>query len=289
MKKVLLTVATAGLLSASMVMSVFATTVSKTSEGGAKPYREGTDVYAGVIVDDPDAKIRVMVPTLFAFVVNGSVDGSATEISVENGSLLLPNMKVDVDTEDGQTTNHNYSIQTVGSGEMYFENRSTVKVADASGDYREGIPVNIKGSIKNEGTNASRNYWEHVGTKPTSAKEDFKKYQLVIDGQPFSEADIEDGSFGMADGINLLAPELGYDSVSKTYTNLDEETNFAKVGSREDANFSVNVGGTRGDYKQVEESAKVGTIVWTISYDIKNSDIKTAPDNEFLEKATTAP
>ena len=91
MKKRLLTAAAAGLLSTGMMMNVFA--APDVSEGGAIPYSDGTEVYAGVIMNDPDAKIKVYVPTLFAFVVNGSVDeGAEDAISVENGNLLLPNL-----------------------------------------------------------------------------------------------------------------------------------------------------------------------------------------------------
>ena len=169
MKKRFLTAALTGLLSAGMVMNTAAAPTG--SEGGAIPYSEGTDVYAGVILDDPDAKLKVHVPTLFAFVVNGSLDPSLEkEISVENGNLLLPN----------------------------------VKVAEA--------------------------------------------------------------------------PDLGNGT-----ENLDAG-NFAVIGSRKNVTFGVEVGGTQGNYNQVEESAKVGSIVWTISYDIANDgNIPTAPDKEPQE------
>ena len=185
MKKRLLTAAAAGLLSTGMMMNAFV--APDVSEGGAIPYSDGTEVYAGVIMNDPDAKIKVYVPTLFAFVVNGSVDeGAEDAISVENGNLLLPNLKVEVDTEDGNPEDHDYSIQTVGEGHMYFENCSTAWDEDEP-TARVGVPVEIRGSIKNEGTLESRNYWEHIGTEPTTA--DFKKYRLNVDGIEFSNSE----------------------------------------------------------------------------------------------------
>ena len=122
MKRRFLTAAAAGMMSTAMIMNAFAAP-GTVSEGGAIPYSDGTEVWAGVMLDDPDAKIRVYVPTLFAFVVNGSVtdDGYGIAISEENGNLMLPNMKVAVDTEDGNETDHNYSIQTVGEGHMYLK------------------------------------------------------------------------------------------------------------------------------------------------------------------------
>lgn len=284
MKKRFLTAATAGLLSAGMAMSAFAAP-GEVSEGGAIPYSDGTDVYAGVILKDPDAKIKVYVPTLFAFVVNGSVDSSATDaISVENNNLLLPNLKVEVNEDDGDGPNHSYSIQTVGEGHMYFENCSTARDEENEGA-RIGIPVSIKGSIRNEGTAASRNYWEHVGTKPGTDDADFKHYRLSVDDIVFDTA-TEDGGFGMGEGITLSAPDLGRAGSAGNweYTNLDDG-NYAIAGSQTDVAFGVEVGGQQNDYTQVEESAKVGNIVWTISYDVDNEEgaVDTAPDNDYLE------
>lgn len=282
MKKRMLTAAMAGVMSISMMMSAFAAPGDEVSEGGAVPYSDGTEVYAGVILKDPDAKIKVKVPTLFAFVVNGSVDAGATDaISVGNGNLLLPNIKVEVDENDGSgTDNHSYSIQTVGEGRMYFENCSTARDDDNNGG-RIGIPVSIKGSIRNEGSLASRNYWEHVGTAPGENDADFKHYQLSVDGKAFDKA--ENGGFSMSEAIDLEAPDLGRSgSVGAfTYTNLDAG-NYAITGSQKDVEFDVKVGGQQNDYTQVEESAKVGTIVWTISHEVENDGVDTAPDNDYL-------
>lgn len=261
MKRKLFTAAAAGLLSTAMALSAFAAPTTGT-EGGAIPSTDGTDVYAGVIVDDPDAKIKVYVPTLFAFVVNGSVDENATEaITTENGSLLLPNIKVEANGDDS------YSIQTVGDGRMYFENCSTAKDEDNEGE-RVGIPVSIRGSIKNEGTAESRNGWEHIGTAPTTDEADKKHYRLSVGNIPF-ESEL-DGTFQMQEEIPLEAPDLGRveENGTVTYTNLDEG-NFAIQGTQEEVAFSVEVGGQQNHYQNVEESAKIGNIVWTISYKVK--------------------
>ena len=272
MKKRFLTATLAGLLSTGMVMNAAGAPTG--SEGGAVPYSNGTDVYAGVILDDQDAKLKVYVPTLFAFVVNGSLDQNLdTEISVEKGNLLLPNVKVAVNEEDNSGTgNYGYSIDTVGDGSMYFENCSTAADEDNPGK-RKGIQVNIKGSIKNEGTDRSRNFWKHVYEEPS----DFKQYRLSVEGETFSKLE-KDGSHSMENAIGLEAPDLGDGT-----ENLDAG-NFAVIGNRKNVTFGVEVGGKQGNYNQVEESAKVGSIVWTISYDIANDgNIPTVPDKEPQE------
>lgn len=278
MRKSLLTSATSVILSACLAVSAFAA-----SGGEAIPYNEGTDVYAGVILKDPDAKIRVYVPTLFAFVVNGSVEQNATKaISVENGSLLLPNVKVNV-SETG-TDKRDYQIETVGTGNMYFENCSTA--LKDQGNERTGIPVSIIGSIKNEGSDESRNFWKHIENAPGTDASDFKHYRLNVDGIPFSEVS-RDG-FTMKESIKLEAPDLGYNGLD-SYSNMDADSKLAIIGSKKDVKFGVEVGGKQNDYQQVEESAKIGNIVWTIGYGITNdTNTNTAPGNKPHE-TTPAP
>lgn len=149
-----------------------------------------------------------------------------------------------MDTEDGNTEDHDYSIQTVGEGHMYFENCSTAWDEDEP-TARVGVPVEIRGSIKNEGTLESRNYWEHIGTKPTTG--DFKKYRLNVDGIEFSNS--EAGGFTMAEAIQLDAPDLGRTGNATDgfeYSNLDSG-NFAITGSQKDVEFGVEVGGKQND------------------------------------------
>ena len=70
MKKRLLAVALTGVIGASMVIPAMAAT----SGGVAQSSAGSTDIIAGVMVDDEDMKLKVEVPTTFAFVVNGTVD-----------------------------------------------------------------------------------------------------------------------------------------------------------------------------------------------------------------------
>lgn len=285
MKKKLIAVAMTGALCAGSVLPALAAT-----GGGTITTESGTDIYAGITLDDPDAKIKVEVPTLFAFVVNGTVATdntavkSAITLDAENdtttsASILLPNVKVKVTTPSTSTAaphNGKYSLQVVGDGNMKFTNYST-KYSDGadSVDNREGLSVSIIGSIKNEGTDQSRNYWRHVNNADLLGADTngFKRYTLEIDEIKFSTANL-DGSFEMGQPLVLAAPSLANN-------NLDTTTNFAIAGEIHEATFNVYVGGTRGQYNQVEESAKVGTIVWTVQAE-EQTGAPTAPDRPFL-------
>lgn len=243
-------------LAATMALPAFAEAPGMTSQdgtiGGAIPTDNGTQVWAGVAVDNPDMRIKVTVPTLFAFVVNGTVDSTAgtQAVTVENDGLLLPNVKVT--NVQGTTGGSTYDISTVGESTLKFENFSTYLKDDA----RTGLEVEVTGSIRNEGTEDSRRGWTHIGTKPNATQgQDLKKYRLSVDDQPFVPQ--EDGSFGMNTAVVIEAPDLT--------DNLDTTTQLAKTGAVHEVEFGVEVGGTRGDYKTVEESAKVGTISWMVS------------------------
>lgn len=277
MKKKLISVMATGILCASMVIPAMADTA-----GGAVPTLDGTDVYAGITLEDPDAKIKVEVPTLFAFVVNGSVtaDTSAVESVITNpggpATILLPNIKVKVDKPSTTAGNDGeYHLETEASGNWKFVNYSTKKGTQV--ENRDGLEVKISGSIKNEGTDVSRNYWTHVSNADDAAVSGqttgFKKYTLAVNGEKFSTVDT-DGSFAMANPITLAAPDL-------TAGGVDATTKYAKVGKEIDTTFNVYVGGQRDQYNQVEESAKVGTIVWTIQAESQDG-VKTAPNEDYL-------
>lgn len=279
MKKKMLRVVVAGALCASMVMPVMAET-----GGGAIPTLDGTEVYAGITLDDPDAKVKVEVPTLFAFVVNGVVDADNTDAvksSVTLGetegeaTVLIPNVKVVVDTPSAEDTDGEYHLETVASGNWSFTNYSTVAATEGAVDGRKGLEVTISGSIVNEGTDEERNHWVHVqdADQKQGEKTGFKQYTLEVDGEKFSSVQ-RDGSFAMENGIVLKAPDLAVGGVDKT-------TGYAMVGNKKNSVFNVYVGGQRGQYKQVEESAKVGTIVWTIKA-IDQTTTTTAPDAGYL-------
>lgn len=255
-KMKLVSVAAAMAMAASMSVSAFAAAPPANSTvGGAVSTDNGTEVWAGVAVDNPDMRIKVTVPTLFAFVVNGSVDATegAKAVTAANGGLLLPNVKVE-NVQGAGGAGSTYDLTTTGDSALTFDNYSTYYSSDDS-DYR-GLAVKLSGSIKNE-TGGS---WTHIATKPSeTATQDLKKYRLSVNGQQFTAVNA-DGSFGMATPIDLNAPE----NVSNT-GNLDATTKLAKVPTSVEAKFGVEVGGTRGDYQTAENSAKVGTIVWKVS------------------------
>ena len=83
----------------------------------------------------------------------------------------------------------------------------------------------------------------------------------------------------MANAVVLDAPDVS------DAANVDTTTKLAKIGAAKDLTFDVEVGGKRGQYHQIEQSAKVGTIVWTVGYEVDNTtnQIPTAPDNGFLQ------
>lgn len=282
MKKKLISVVTTGVLCASMVIPAMAAG----EVGGAIPTMDGTEVWAGITLEDSDPKIKVEVPTLFAFVVNGVVKTSdkannpvQSVITKADGdaSVLLPNIKVKVDTaSSGAGGNGVYHLETAANGNYKFVNYSTKADATAGVDGRKGMDVKILGSIKNEGTAVSRNYWTHVADvdDTTGKTDEFKQYTLEIENEKFSKVEI-DGSFTMENAITLPAPDLAV-------VGVDATTGYAKVGNEFEAAFNVHVGGQRGQYSQVEESAKVGTIVWTIQAD-QMIGADTAPDKDYLE------
>lgn len=273
MKKRLITTLLAGVMATSMVIPAMA------DPGGAVPASTGTDVWAGVIIEDMDAKVKVEVPTLFAFVVKGTTTVSNSPVTSANGDIYLPNVKVDVTTPSVSGQGAVYNLQTEGNltveGKLPFTNYSTFKNAS---DKREGLAVKINGNIKNEGDDASRKYWTHT-TSSNTGLDDFKKYNISVDGNNFDT--VANGGLQMAGtGINLAAPNTDPMGDS-SYSNVDSD-DYAIVGETHHAKFDVLVGGTKGQYKQVEESAKIGNIVWTISVEMQN-DVDTAPNEDYLQ------
>jgi len=263
---------------------------TKGTGGGAAASVNGTEVYAGIVLYDPDARIKVEVPTLFAFVVHGSVSTDANAVTSDNGGILLPNVKVKVNQESGvlpETSNPptaSYSIQTVGDGVMQLTNYSTqaAEMYDSNTETgRIGLAVTVNGNIRNEGDAVSRNYWEHVsklvGDKSSPKTTEFKKYNISLDGKSLDTP---------ANGGLELAPEnvILLDAPINIINgiNLDKNTNLANEGIAKTVAFGVAVGGRKDQYKQVEESAKVGTIVWTVSANI-NRNVYTAPKNDYLD------
>ncbi|WP_394924009.1 hypothetical protein [uncultured Robinsoniella sp.] len=267
-KKVLGTLTAAALC---MSMTIPAMAATTNSGGDVVTVPGGTDVYAGIVVDDEtnaDARIRVTVPTVFAFVVNGTLDNNKKDnlLSSTDGTILLPNVKVNV--LDPTSNNSDYEIAVEQDSTMTFTNYST---KEKTGGGREGIPVNLTGSIENKGSDKDRNYWKH-----SANAQGFKEFTLSLESQKFNKS-AGANTFEMANAVVLDAPDVS------DVANVDTTTKLAKTGAAKDLAFDVQVGGKRGDYKQIEQSAKVGTIVWTVGYEIDNttSNIPTAPGNDF--------
>lgn len=278
MKKKAWTALMAGVITAGMVMTISA---SGTSPEEMVPAAEGTDIYAGILLKDQDAKVRVKVPTLFAFVVNGSVSSAETgAVTSGNGGILLPNVKVKVESQTGTAPAEfpRYTIETVGQTTMNFENYSTIQKEDR----RVGLEVLVRGTVVNEGTDAARNNWSHISDAAMVAGDanGFKQYTLSVDGKDFSQSG--HGTYTMEEWIRLAAPELGYDGAG-AYSNMDAGTKLALAGTATSAGFDVAVGGQRNQYSQVEESVKIGTISWTVSATLGREGIYTAPNNEYLD------
>lgn len=299
MKKRLLAVALTGVVGASMVIPAMAAT----SGGVAQSSAGSTDIIAGVMVDDEDMKLKVEVPTTFAFVVNGTVDSRKKNdaITVASDGLLLPNVKVKVDTPSTEeASNGSYHLEIGELGNWKFTNYST-RIKRESGDEgkfdpatdRVGVAVDVWGAVQNEGTPSSRNYWNHVATV-ASGEAGFKQYTLsvksdkvVAKGAANSETGAEetvkfataqdDGTLAMPKAIRVPAPDAT--------AGVDKVTKYALAGAEADATFNVEVGGVRGNYTQVEESAKVGTVIWTIQTPTTEANYKTAPNRPYQNAA----
>jgi hypothetical protein len=282
MKKRFMTALLTGAMAASMVMPAMA--APGDLGAGAVPVSDGTEVWAGIVIDEAnmDAKIKVEVPTLFAFVVKGTT-AIANSTGIADGDLYLPNVKVHVTTPSDVNVNAVYELQTVSDvteeGKLPFTNYSTYV---DNGD-RTGLSVKINGNIKNEGDIASRKFWTHTASGGTTDVEtDFKHYNVSIDGHNFDTLAANGGlQMADADAIALAAPDVNLGGAG---ANIDAVTKYASIGETTYATFGVSVGGQKGQYKQVEESAKIGTIVWTISAEIvdETGDVVTAPDASYL-------
>lgn len=242
MRKKLMAFAMTGVLCAGMVFPAMA------AGDGVLTVMSDTEVFAGVTLDDNDTKIKVEVPTLFAFVVNGTTDTTTQGgVSSIDGTILLPNYKV---------VNAQGELQIEGQANNWkFTNYSTQKGTEA--ENRKGVKVEVNGAIRNEGSAADRNGWEHVANADTLTGEDgYKKYTLAVNDIKFSSAK-ENGFLGMENWISVEKPDLVTGGVDTT-------TGYAKVGATTDTDFNVYVGGKRNQYKDVEASAKVGSIIWTV-------------------------
>lgn len=233
-----------------------------------------SNVWLSVVQTQSEARISITVPLAYGFVVRGSVDSDDRyPVSMENGNLIVPNVKVHVSVPSGAGTSAEYELQTISEHAIPIRNYSTDVREEHLADEnppREGLPVELKPFIAGYGEKL--HHWKAVESDPTweegFPKTNFKEYQMLIDDIPFSEPgkmtiSYEDGSteledvFWYEDTIALQAPE---DVPSHGHT----AAGTAQIPSETYVTVGVKVGGMQCEYKQVEESLKVGAIFWQV-------------------------
>lgn len=236
-----------------------------------------SNVWLSVIQLPSETRISVTVPLAYGFVVRGSVEDSDTfPVSVEHGNLILPNAKVHVSVPSGPGTKAEYELQTISEQAILIRNYSTdvrKEHIEEENPPREGLPVELKPFIVGiEKDSEKTHHWKVVGNDPTwhegATPTHFKEYQMLMNNIPFSEPGKvtiidEDEKTESKDvlwykeTITLKAPEdvqtLGYTAAG---TALIPSETYVTAG--------VNVGGSQNEYKQVEESLKVGAIFWQV-------------------------
>lgn len=238
-----------------------------------------SNVWLSVTQIPSEARISITVPLAYGFVARGSVDSNdANPMTVDNGNLIVPNVKVHVrvPSNPGSGIAAEYELQTLSEQAIPILNFSTDVREEHMQDEnpeREGLPVDLKPFIAGYDSDGGRtHYWKAVEYDPTwdgvSSPTNFKEYQMLIDEIAFSvpgQATIscEDGSTQLKDvflykeNIALSAPE---DVPVYGYT----AAGAALIPSRTYITVGVNVGGMQSEYKQVEESLKVGAIFWQV-------------------------
>lgn len=238
-----------------------------------------SNVWLSVTQIPSEARVSVTVPLAYGFVVRGSVDSNDTyPVSVENGNLIVPNAKVyvSVPSGSGAGTTAEFELQTISEHTIPLLNYSTdvrEEHLEEENPPREGLPVELKPFIAgNDSDEGKTHYWRAVGYDPTwdrtSSQTNFKEYQMRIDHVAFSDPgqvtiSYEDGStelkdvFWYADKIALNPPE---DVPANGYT----AAGTAHIPSETYVTVDVKTGGMQNEYKQVEESLKVGAIFWQV-------------------------
>ena len=247
-----------------------------------------TNIWVDAVEMDPDTNISVTIPMFFGFVVNGSVNTTDdTAVSVANGNLLLPNVKVKVTTADGTDgaaagTGAKYAIQVEDTSFIFKNYSTTMATTDADGNanrdttIRQGLPVTLYGYIEKYSkidSSGEEHYWKAVTEDPTykagvttSENFNFKQYRICLGdnyGNPFSktESGVEDSSkIWLENSIELEKPIQIQQN--------DSETGYSVVSFDKEVPFNVQVGGKISQYKNIEQSVKVGRITWYVQYEI---------------------
>ncbi len=238
-----------------------------------------SNVWLSITQIPSEARVSVTVPLVYGFVVKGSVDSNDVyPVSAENGNLIMPNVKVSVSAPSGSGggTTASFELQTISEQTIPLLNYSTdvrEEHLEEENPPREGLPVELKPFIAGSNSDQGKmHYWKAVGYDPTwdgvSAQTNFKEYQMLINHVAFSEPGQmairkENGSielkdvFWYADKIALNAPE-------EVLVNGYTAAGTAHIPSETYVTAGVKVGGMQNEYKQVEESLKVGAIFWQV-------------------------
>lgn len=215
----------------------------------------GTDVWMSVVPRPSDTRISVTIPTAIGFVVVGSTE-SMEAITVKNGNLLLPNVKVE---SDG--TGDDHKVTVTGESTLRMENYSTdvpeEQLEKPEGErQRVGLAVNVAATIKHQTDSA----WTPIATEPGQAAEDAKKYQVSVGVSQtlgvFNQTEAN-GALRLDKPFTLPKPPV-------------EESGWTTAGvsltpSRTQLLLDIKVGGTQNMYTTTENSAKVAQIVWEIT------------------------
>lgn len=228
-----------------------------------------SNVWLDVVSVETEARISVGVPLSYGFAVVGSVEsGDDGPVTSENGRLLLSNVRVEVtDPKTGE-----YTIQVTGEREVPLKNYSTdVREEDLGSDNPErvGLPVSVRPYIREVPTTiingiTREHHWKPVKDEPQGVPEDFKKYRMGLNGEYFSEeGSIRDDSDSVT--VYRLESELELEAPSNVEENGWTAGGLALIPSVTYVPVDVQVGGIQNQYKQVEQSVKVGAINWEIT------------------------
>ena len=133
---------------------------------------------------------------------------------------------------------------------------------------REGIEVEVRPSVFEvpdtiiEGV-TRQHYWKPIGTDPTGDTTLFKRYRIGMNGMwmdtltPMMVNGAYKDVYRLNGKLRLSAPDVA------TYGLTEGGT--AKVAADTEFTMDVQVGGIQSQYRQVEESVKVGEIIWEIT------------------------
>ena len=231
----------------------------------------GTNIWL-TVANPSMVRVSVTVPLSVGFAVVGTTDDTAAgAVTTENGNIILPNVRVKVDTPSTETTGGTYHLETVGSSKLVLRNYSTDVREESQIETdppREGIEVEVRPSVFEvpdtiiEGV-TRQHYWKPIGTDPTGDTSLFKRYRIGMNGMwmdtltPMMVNGAYKDVYRLNGKLRLSAPDVA------TYGLTEGGT--AKVAADTEFTMDVQVGGIQSQYRQVEESVKVGEIIWEIT------------------------